>query len=68
VQPIIESKLREHHQRLAHLRSCQQEEMLKNWRDRNVPYLTFLWKELSTYERVVAELEDLLAHLRSGAA
>jgi hypothetical protein len=68
VQPIIETKLREHQQRLAHLRSCHEEEMLKNWRHRNMPYLTFLWKELSMYECVVAELEDLLAHLRSGAA
>jgi hypothetical protein len=33
-----------------------------------VPYLTFLWKERSMYECVVAELEDLLAQIQSGTA
>ena len=61
MRAIVEKKLRFGKERLALLHGCYAQEMAKRWYERNRGRLVFMWKEISVYQLLVTELEDVLS-------
>jgi hypothetical protein len=62
---LIESKLRMHRDTLHRLQACLDQQMALDIRKRDGSTLRFLYSQISMYQLVVEELDDLLAHSAS---